>query len=100
MSRVSLAAFVLLAGASFARAQDLVLFIHTPVSTVDGSSFSGNYSFPDTAVGGSSSATFRLKNTSATNSYLVLSINFSPGSAFAVQGTYILDCLAPAGIVN
>ena len=78
-------------------AQDLQLFIHTPGSSSDGVAFGGNYSFPDTAAGDTSSVTFRLKNISSTTAYLVLSVNFSPGSAFSAQGTYALKCLAPSG---
>jgi hypothetical protein len=109
-----LAVFVLLAAASCATAQDLVLFIHTPGSEADGLAFpSGNdYTFPDTAAGGSSSVTFRLKNTSATNAYLILSVNFSQGSAFSTQAPpapvscapvacspipLYVECLAPGG---
>jgi len=92
------ATLVLLATASGVPAQDLVLYVHnpnaTPVNGVipDGVVFPGPnpcgdncYPFSATSVGDSSSVTLRLRNTSDTNTYWILAIDFPPGSAFVTQ---------------
>jgi Abnormal spindle-like microcephaly-assoc'd, ASPM-SPD-2-Hydin len=100
MRRLFSAMLVLLGAASAATAQvaaqDLQLSDYSASSDTY-QNFSGVYTFPDTAAGGSSSVTFRLVNTSATNAYLVLAINFSPGSAFSTEGTTLGVTCAPVG---
>jgi hypothetical protein len=89
-----LAIFGLLSAASPSVAQDLQLSAYS-ASSGTYQTFNGAYTFTNTAAGGNSSTTFRLVNTSATNSYLVLAINFSPGSAFTTQESTLGVTCAP-----
>ncbi len=78
-------------------AQDITVYVHTPGSSSDGELLGGNYSFPDTAEGNTSSVVLRFKNTGTSNAYLVQSIFFSQPTPFQITGGYLDKCLAPGG---
>jgi hypothetical protein len=88
-------ALALWAGALLA--QDITVYVHTPGSSTDGELLAGNYSFPDTAEGNTSSVVLRFKNTGTSNAYLVQSIFFSQPTPFQITGGYLDKCLAPGG---
>ena len=75
------------------QAEDLQLFAHTPGTQADGDAVTGSYGFPDTAVGDQSQTVFRLRNTSATQVYLVRAV-FSMDPSFLVTGTSLDRCLS------
>jgi len=78
-------------------AQDITVYVHTPGSASDGELLAGNYSFPDTAQGNTSSVVLRFKNTGTSNAYLVQSIFFSQPTPFRITGDFLDKCLAPGG---
>src|SRR5271165_4448442 len=78
-------------------AQDITVYVHTPGSASDGELLGGNYSFPDTAQGNTSSVVLRFKNTGTSTAYLVQSIFFSQPTPFQITGDYLDKCLAPGG---
>lgn len=79
--------------------QDLVIFVHTPGASSDGTPLAvgSSFSFPDTAIGSTSSQVMRVRNTSTTTSYEVVAIYFSQASPFTVTGTALDKCVAPGG---
>ncbi len=78
-------------------AQDLVIYVHTPGSSSDGTVLGPTFSFPDTALGDSSAQVMRVRNTSAVSSYEVVAIYFSQPAPFVVTGTVLDKCVAPGG---
>src|SRR5665213_2493417 len=72
-SKMKSAILLLFALASL-RAQGLQVLLHTPGNSDDGTAVGSTFSFPDTSVGASATVTFRLKNTSATQVFLVRTI--------------------------
>ena len=74
----------------------LQLLVHTPGSPNDGPSAGASYSFPDTAIDDGSEVSFRLKNTSTTQVYLV-SAFLSSNSSFVISGTSLDKCIASGG---
>jgi hypothetical protein len=87
---------LLLVIASLRADTGLQLLVHTPGSPSDGPSAGASYSFPDTAVNDGSEVSFRLRNTSTTEVYLV-SAFFSSNSSFVVSGTSLDKCIASQG---
>ncbi len=83
--------------ASALRAQGLVIYVHTPGSSSDGTPLGTSFSFPDTAIGDQSSQVMRTRNTSAIYSYEVVAIYFSQQAPFTVTGTVLDKCVAPGG---
>jgi hypothetical protein len=86
-----------LGGGLCAQNQDLVIYVHTAGSTPDGTPLGASFSFPDTAIGNTSSQVMRLRNTSTTQSYEVVAIYFSQAAPFTVTGTVLDKCVAPGG---
>ncbi len=78
-------------------AQDITVYVHTSGSSTDGVLLAGNYAFPDTAEGNTSSVVLRFKNTGTSNAYLVQSIFFSQPTPFQITGAYLDKCLPPGG---
>lgn len=74
-------------------AQGLQLLRHTPGTSEDGTAVNSTFSFPDTAVGDSSPVTYRLKNGSSDQVFLVRALYTGSGS-FPVAGVFLDKCLA------
>ncbi|HXR75521.1 MAG TPA: hypothetical protein VN737_06070, partial [Bryobacteraceae bacterium] len=84
---------LLLVTASLRADTGLQLLVHTPGSPSDGPSAGATYSFPDTAVDDGSVVSFRLRNTSTTQVYLV-STFLSSNNSFVISGTSLDKCIA------
>ncbi len=93
--RLGTLSILVAAAASIGTAQDLTVYIHTAGSASDGELLAGNYSFPDTAQGNTSSVVLRFKNTGTSTAYLVQSIFFSQPTPFQTTGDFAYKCLAP-----
>jgi hypothetical protein len=74
---------------------NLVFYVHTPGQTADGPALGGAYNFPDTAIGDSSSVVLRLKNISATQTYVIRAV-FTSSPDFPVGGSVLNMCLIPS----
>lgn len=90
-------AFTGVGSSSAGPAQDLVISVMTPATASDTWPLGPTFSFPDTALGDSSSAVFRMVNTSSVNTYQVAFIDFAGAVSFKVSGTVEAKCLAPGG---
>lgn len=77
-------------------AQGLQLLLHTPGSPDDGTPVASVFAFPTTSLGDSSTMTFRLKNTSSNQVFLVRAV-YSASASFPVVGIPLDKCIASGG---
>jgi hypothetical protein len=86
-------AILLLLAVVSLQAQGLQVLLHTPGNSDDGTVVGSTFSFPDTSLGDSSTVTFRLKNTSTTQVFLVRTV-YSASASFPVGAVALDKCIA------